>query len=248
MKHLRRINENKNVSNKDIEDTIKLHITEVSDNPKDIFDYLCRLIENMPEGFSEMAIKNMDDDMFFSLFITLYNKEKDINKISYLFDYPQIRAIINDLTDYYVGENILKNVKYFLDNGADINYKGDENNTFLHSAWSKEMVEYLISKGAKIYIKNDDGETPLVKNSQQDNDLLIALLNAGADPRTKNNIGYNFITLCFGARGIGIDDDVIVALLENNPDVYKDIKDYLTYDSIKKRLKDFIDSEELGLL
>ena len=65
--------------------------------------------------------------------------------------------------------------------------------TLLHEAafaGSKEIVEYLISKGANLNIKNRQGETPLHKAAQFGRiEILKVLLHAGANYLEKDRFG-----------------------------------------------------------
>jgi ankyrin repeat protein len=55
----------------------------------------------------------------------------------------------------------LAGVQAELDKGVDVNAKGEEGWTPLHSAATKEIAELLIAKGADVNAKSDDGTTPL---------------------------------------------------------------------------------------
>ena len=52
-------------------------------------------------------------------------------------------------------------VKKFLDDGADVNLKGDAQWTPLYYTRSKEVAELLISKGANVNAKSEVGDLPL---------------------------------------------------------------------------------------
>ena len=56
---------------------------------------------------------------------------------------------------------VLAGVQAELDKGVDVNAKGEEGWTPLHSAATKEIAELLIAKGADVNAKSDDGTTPL---------------------------------------------------------------------------------------
>lgn len=60
------------------------------------------------------------------------------------------------------GDDQLENIKYILDNGADVNSQDSCQNTALFLAfWTHnfETCKLLIEKGADIYIKNNVGKT-----------------------------------------------------------------------------------------
>jgi ankyrin repeat protein len=96
------------------------------------------------------------------------------------------------------GEGRIDLVEYFLLNGGpDItdlgnpNVKDELGYTCMHAAASydqKEMVEYLISKGADVNILDHEGDTPLhVTETASMAELLIA---NGADPHIRNSEGF----------------------------------------------------------
>ena len=61
-------------------------------------------------------------------------------------------------------EDRLQEINECLNEGASINAVEDDKNTILHIAVKKgykEIVKFLLEKGAKINIRNNKGETPL---------------------------------------------------------------------------------------
>lgn len=64
-------------------------------------------------------------------------------------------------------------------------------NTLFHSAESREMVDLLKDYGLDVNAKNFFGNTPLHKAVEEDNsDMVIYLVQAGADTKIKNNKGF----------------------------------------------------------
>lgn len=58
--------------------------------------------------------------------------------------------------------NEIKKVKNLIAQGADVNTRNEFGETPLHLAQSKEMAEFLLSKGADIHDKDNElGMTPL---------------------------------------------------------------------------------------
>jgi ankyrin repeat protein len=70
-------------------------------------------------------------------------------------------------------------VKFFVENGADVNQQNDYGNTalILASMWGHtEVVRFLLSKGADASIKNKDGNTAL--NEAKDSEIRRILKDA----------------------------------------------------------------------
>ena len=89
-------------------------------------------------------------------------------------------------------------IQYDLDNGYDINYKDEVENTLLHFASASnypESVSYILAKGLNLESKNIDGSTPLrMAAAVCDNtQVLQTLIDAGADIHTINNSGENLL-------------------------------------------------------
>ena len=65
-----------------------------------------------------------------------------------------------------------------LDAGADVNAANDQENTALHFAalrGNDKVVQYLISCGAKIDVKNKQGKTPAEVAPKRTADLIAKL-------------------------------------------------------------------------
>lgn len=78
-----------------------------------------------------------------------------------------------------VSENSLDEVKYLINNGADVNFQGYRGRTPLFIAakyGNTEIAQYLISVGADVNIKDDDGLDPLHMSTFSDNPELSKIL------------------------------------------------------------------------
>jgi len=95
-----------------------------------------------------------------ALTLSAANAKEEINK-----------ALLNAATGPHDPVSCLNLVKFFIENGAGLNYRSSYDNTalILASMWGHaEVVSFLMSKGADVSIKNKDGKTALdeAKNSQ----------------------------------------------------------------------------------
>ena len=69
-------------------------------------------------------------------------------------------------------------VRMILDAGADVNASNDQENTALHLAalrGNDKVVQYLISRGAKLDVKNKQGKTPAEVAPKRTADLIAKL-------------------------------------------------------------------------
>lgn len=90
---------------------------------------------------------------------------------------------------FYNRVNILN---YLIENGADICARDKMGISALHAAViskNTHIVEILISKGIPVDIKDNFGNTPLMKAKFQDIECISLLLRHGADCKKKNNFG-----------------------------------------------------------
>lgn len=79
-------------------------------------------------------------------------------------------------------------VNLLLDAGADVNEETEADRAPLYEvSGAPELVPDLIAAGAKINMRNDNGETPLMYASNET--TVKALLAAGADPTIRSNDG-----------------------------------------------------------
>lgn len=77
----------------------------------------------------------------------------------------------------------LKMVQFLIDKGADIHFKNDRGETFLHTTDNKEIAKFLIKKGLKLNEKNKNGYTPLHRASIRANlEVMETLVENGSHP------------------------------------------------------------------
>ena len=86
-------------------------------------------------------------------------------------------------------------MKAFIDAGFDINTRGSNGSTILHSAvdCGVAMVEYLLGQQEAVTLVNaqdSNGATPL--HLTRDPDTISALMRHGADIEVKDNNGYSW--------------------------------------------------------
>ncbi len=110
--------------------------------------------------------------------------------------------------------------RILIENGADVNAKDRDDEMPIHYAASSiniGVLKVLLEKGAKTHInkKNKKERTPLllVLDNYNKNipDAVKLLLDAGADPNTRNGIGYT--PLYYAADGRGYRNGEVVKLL-----------------------------------
>ena len=85
----------------------------------------------------------------------------------------------------------INTVRHYLEQGVDVNSRGDYNITPLHEAGSLKVAELLIAKGADVNAMSYIGGTPLhwaiIKGK---NDVVKLLIANGANVNAKNIWGY----------------------------------------------------------
>jgi ankyrin repeat protein len=115
-----------------------------------------------------------------------------------LFEEMQNEELIQAVKD-----EDLPSVRNLLRRGANVDFKGEYDRTSLHWAcWNGhvEMVKELVSAGADIDAKDDEGWTPLHIASHDNLEICKSLVSAGADLHAVNYHGYFPMdhALCFG--------------------------------------------------
>jgi ankyrin repeat protein len=81
-------------------------------------------------------------------------------------------------------------IQMILDAGADINAVNDQQNSALHLAalrGSDKVVQYLISRGAKVDLKNKQGKTPAEVAPKRTAELIDKLTNGSASAEKSPN-------------------------------------------------------------
>ncbi|XP_075228219.1 uncharacterized protein LOC142328401 [Lycorma delicatula] len=126
---------------------------------------------------------------------TPLHRVKNKNLIKLLIDYgadvnsrddcnmtPLIKAVFLEKMHDIISE--------FLKYGADVNSTDTVGNTALHFAYSKEIVNILISYGAVVNVKDKNGIVPLMKAvmEEKDIDVINSILSNGANPYSQLQI------------------------------------------------------------
>lgn len=104
-------------------------------------------------------------------------------------------------------------VRTMLANGADINAVNDEGVTILHIVTDPDAVSLLVGKGANVEARDKRGWTPLLmqtNNQENGPDVVAALLAHGADPNAVGNDGETALSF---ARETGLEpfSDIVTA-------------------------------------
>ncbi|PZP51530.1 MAG: hypothetical protein DI598_03040 [Pseudopedobacter saltans] len=101
-------------------------------------------------------------------------------------------------------------VKYLVEqNHIDVNTQGHEKLTYVHAAASRgnvDVLNYLLTKGAKLDVETDFGMTPIVmavSRAQSNPDIYEAFFKKGVNPKAKYTGGANLLLL-----GISGDKDL----------------------------------------
>lgn len=116
--------------------------------------------------------------------------------------------------------NEIKKVKDLIAQGANVNARNEFGETPLHLAQSKEMAEFLLSKGADIHAKdNEFGITPLFNAPKE---IFKFLISKGADVNVRSKKGLT--PLAWSAYGDDLDR--IKLLISKGADV-NSADDYL---------------------
>lgn len=94
--------------------------------------------------------------------------------------------------------------------GADINARNDEGHAPLHILIDAEFLPDLLAAGADLELKDKQGRTPLLLALTEPGteDMIAALLAAGADPGARDNNGLSALD-----HATAFGDPAIVELL-----------------------------------
>lgn len=110
----------------------------------------------------------------------------DVNVIT--SDFYDKRSILQ----ISIEEGNLELIKLLVENGANINYIDKMGNTALmHAAWygKEDIVTYLISKGARLDVYNNDGKTALTIAKEGDYANIVDILSPNSPKmKTKEEI------------------------------------------------------------
>jgi ankyrin repeat protein len=134
----------------------------------------------------ELFKQGIKDKNLYDVALKLVDKYKDVNLID-----SKSRSLLMWASIY--GDSTL--AKYLLDKNIDVDMKDLGGLSALHFACQeghKEIIENILKSNADINIQDKFGRTPLslaVYNSRGNGDIIILLLNSGANPHIKNN--YN---------------------------------------------------------
>jgi hypothetical protein len=77
--------------------------------------------------------------------------------------------------------------------GADPNIPNHEGKTVLHDVMDAGLARAFIAGGAKLEVRDNDGNTPLLATF--DEETAVVLVEAGADPMAKTSAGKTFVQL-----------------------------------------------------
>lgn len=107
--------------------------------------------------------------------------------------HQRTQALFEQLMEACIDNNALNECMALLSAGVELNAKGAESNTPLHTAASLEnpqAVLMLLNAGANVNLTNDNGSTPLhLAAATGDSDSVQFLLAAGANPQAMDREG-----------------------------------------------------------
>jgi ankyrin repeat protein len=75
--------------------------------------------------------------------------------------------------------------------GANVNARDEDGETALHEALDDDVVKALIKAGANVNVRNNNGETPLMTNVSVE--VLKILVAAGADIHARDTAGRSVL-------------------------------------------------------
>jgi ankyrin repeat protein len=100
------------------------------------------------------------------------------------------RAQEEEVVDKAGGADPVEVMKMILDAGADINAVNDQQNTALHLAalrGSDKVVQYLVSRGARLDLKNKQDKTPAEVAPKKTAELIAKLMSGSATAEKSPN-------------------------------------------------------------
>lgn len=118
----------------------------------------------------------------------------------------------------------VEEVKKLVQNGVDIDYQDDANQTTaLMLACNYGLVEiaaYLVEQGADLNLQNKQGHTALIAAAGRSRELVEMLLRSGADVHAKAADGTTALTASVvGVLSKRVSTDVVEILLDAGADV-----------------------------
>jgi uncharacterized protein len=134
-------------------------------------------------GTTPIFIPAINGKLILAKILTKYGADVNYNKNTYKVS-PLRQAARN---------GYLEIVRFFIENGAEIDARADDKATALTASCSfgqVDIVRYLIEKGADINIKDKDNDTPLNNACAKGRfDVVKLLIEKGADKSIKDNDG-----------------------------------------------------------
>lgn len=169
----------------------------------------------------------------------------------------ELLAVASDRTqtDNNLRKGLLNISRKMILHGADINACEDNNESALFNAVrlrDTELVSFLLSAGIDSNIQNNQGETALseiVYEGIEVLDIIILLLDYGADPKLRNKDGKNLFEILnililhnYGTKQI--EDKKILAKVKEEGKYISILKEVLKRIDVKEdNMNDFIDSK-----
>lgn len=157
----------------------------------------------------------------------LIKAKVDVNTVDTFYNKPLLFWLIDSYEAQINGKSedkIYESIRFLIDNGANVNFRGKSSESALIKAVLKEnvrLVELLIASGAEINYRNDEDRTAYSYAAQSGNkNLKGILIKAGADVNIgvqeyRNRYGENAF---FQAAADG-RTDVVEAMLACGTDV-----------------------------
>ena len=151
-------------------------------------------------------------------FFKLYKKQSNFNFAPKLL----LEKVVDNNLYYHllkaVYNNNLRMAYLLLQNGANVHAQNDR--VLIHSSKNGylDLVKFLISVGANVFDKNDDGNSPIILASEHGHlDVVDYLISVGANLDDKNNRGYNSIFLAYRNNKL----DIVKLLIEKGANIHE---------------------------